>query len=188
MDHYLIDFLKDLKQYGIVNNIPNVTERGGRLINLLVKITKAKNVLEVGCANGYSTIWLAEAVDRNGGKVTTFDFSEPSFEAARYNVGDVGLLKLVDFHFGDFLKVFPKVKKPEKFDFVFVDGQKRSYWDFWNLIEGRLSSNALVVFDDVLEYPEKTESFLKKITEVPGFDHLILPVDIKDGILLLYKK
>lgn len=188
MDHYLIDFLKDLKRYGIVNNIPNVTERGGRLINLLVRITKAKNILEIGCANGYSTIWLAEAADHNGGKVTTFDFSEPSFEAARYNIGDVGLLNLVDFHFGDFLKIFSKVKKPEKFDFVFVDGQKRSYWDFWNLIESRLNPNALVVFDDVLEFPEKTDAFLKKITKVFGYDHLILPVDIRDGILLLYKK
>lgn len=187
MDHLLIDFLAELKQYGKVNNIPNVTERGGRFLNLLVRISKAKNILEVGCSNGYSTIWLAEAAVQNKGKVTTFDFSHPSLDAAKYNLGDVGLLPFADFHFGDFLKIFKKVKSPQTFDFVFVNGQKRSYWNFWKAIEGRLAEKAVIVFDDVLAMPEKTDAFMHKITKVSGYDHLVLPVDYEDGILVLYK-
>jgi len=38
---------------------------------------------QLGCANGYSTIWLAEAVSVNGGKILSIDFSKPSFEAAK---------------------------------------------------------------------------------------------------------
>jgi predicted O-methyltransferase YrrM len=188
MDKFLIDFLKELKHYGEINDIPNISERGGRFLNLLVKISKAKNVLEVGCANGYSTIWLADAVVDNDGKVTTFDFSKPSIDAARYNVGDVGLLPYVDFHFGDFLKIFKKITKPKTFDFVFVDGQKREYWDFWRLIKPRLSPRAIVVFDDVLEFPEKTDTFMHQIVKEHDFAHLVLPVDFKDGVLILFKK
>ena len=42
MDKKLTNFLKELKKYGIENNIPNVTEAGGKLLNMLIKITRAK--------------------------------------------------------------------------------------------------------------------------------------------------
>jgi len=187
MDQYLIDFLKELKQFGYSNDIPNVSERGGRFLNLLVKITKAKKILEVGSANGYSTTWLADAASKNKGRVTTFDFSRPSFDAAKDNLAEVGLAGSVDFHFGDFKKVFPKLAHPAKFDFVFVDGQKSDYWNFWELIVDRLEEGALVVFDDVLNFPEKTDSFMRKIVQVSEFEHLVLPVDHTDGVLILYK-
>lgn len=188
MEKYLIDFLKELKQYGTVNDIPNVTERGGRFLNMLVKIRGAKKILEVGCANGYSTIWLADAAHFTKGKVYSFDFSHPSLDAAKENLGEIGLKKEVEFHFGDFLKTFGKLKAPVRFDFVFVDGEKRSYWNFWEKIKERLEPNALVVFDDVLSFPEKTDEFMKKIVKEEGFDRLVLPVDRNDGVLLLYKK
>lgn len=187
MEHYLINFLKELKQYGIVNDIPNVSERGGRFLNMLVKITGSKSVLEIGSANGYSTIWLADAVCKNDGKVTSIDFSRPSLDAAKDNLAEVGLHKHVDFHFGDAFKVLPKIKKPAVFDFIFIDGEKRRYWDFWELVSDRLSESALVVFDDVISFPEKTDAFMKKIKAVIGFDHLVLPINQRDGILLLYR-
>jgi predicted O-methyltransferase YrrM len=183
----LLDFLKDLKQYGIENDIPNVSERRGRLLNMLVKISKAKNVLEIGCANGYSTIWLADAVHQNGGKVVTIDFSKPSLQSAKDNMTKAGLLEVVDFYFGDALEIIPTITTPKKFDFIFVDGEKRSYWDFWGAIQNRLSTNAIVVFDNIFLFPDKTESFMKKIKGVVGFTQVVLPINGDDGVLILCK-
>lgn len=187
MNDKLFHFLRALKRYGIKNNIPNVTERGGRFLNVMVKMSGSKSVLEIGCANGYSTIWLAEAAKENGGGVVALDHSKPTFEAAKENLVKAGLSEFVDFYFGGALEVIPTIKKPQKFDFVFVDGEKRSYWDFWEAIQDRLSDGAVVVFDDVLSFSHKTRPFMKKIQDVLGFDQVVLPLDGDDGVLLLYK-
>lgn len=186
MNQKLFGFLKELKQYGIENDIPNVTEQGGRFLNMLIRMSGTKQILEIGCANGYSTIWLADAVKSNEGKVHTIDHSKPTFEAAKENLSKVGLSDVVDFYFGDALEIIPTIN--QKFDFVFVDGEKKSYWDFWEMIQDKLEPNAIVIFDDVLSFPQKTEPFMKKIKDVLGFDQLVLPIDSDDGILLLYKK
>jgi len=186
MNQELLNFLKELKAYGIENDIPNVTEVGGRFLNILVKMTKSKQVLEIGCANGYSTIWLADAVKSNQGKIHAIDHSKPTFDSAKENLSKVGLSDVVDFYFGNALEVIPKLN--QKFDFVFVDGEKKSYWDFWEVIQDHLTPDAVVVFDDILSFPHKTEPFMKKIKGVLGFDQFVLPIDTDDGILLLYKE
>ena len=119
MNQELLGFLKELKQYGIENDIPNVTERGGRFLNMLVKMTGAKQILEIGCANGYSTIWLADAVKQNGGKIYAIDHSKPTFESAKKNLVKVGLSDTVDFYFGNALEVIESIINPDLFDFVF---------------------------------------------------------------------
>ncbi len=187
MNQELKNFLDELKKFGIENNIPNVTEKGGRFLNMLVKISKAKSVLEIGSANGYSTIWLADAVRQNSGKLITIDFSKPTYEFAKQNLEKAGLSDVVEFNFGNALEIIPSIKQPRLFDFVFVDGEKRSYWKFWETINNLLEDNAIVVFDDVLSYPHKTEDFMKKIKDVVGFDQEVLPLDGDDGILILYK-
>jgi predicted O-methyltransferase YrrM len=187
MKNDLIDLLKRLKSYGVAKNIPNVSESAGQFLNMLVKITKAKNILEIGCANGYSTIWLAEAVAENNGRIISIDFSKPSFEAAKRNITEAGFSDIVDFHFGDALEIIPTIKNPEKFDLVFVDGEKRSYSDFWNTIKNRLNNRAVIIFDDVIAFPYKTADFMKKMKNVIGFDQVILPIDKDDGVLILYK-
>lgn len=185
MDPKLITFLQELKQYGIQQNIPNISEREGCFLNMLLKIRGAKNALEIGCANGYSTSWLAEAMKHNGGHLSTIDFSAPTFESAKVNLSHAGLADVVDFYFGNALTVIPTLD--QWFDFVFVDGEKRSYWDFWEAIQGHLAPHAVVVFDDVLSFPHKTESFMQAIKNVLGFEQVILPLDMDDGILFLYK-
>ena len=122
MDKKLINYLKKLKQYGLNKNIPNISETEGRFLNMLVKISKSKNVLEIGCANGYSTIWFADAVSANGGKIISIDFSKPSFEAAKNNLAKTNFSKIVHFYFGNALDIIPTIRNPKKFDFVFIDG------------------------------------------------------------------
>jgi len=187
MDQKLIKYLKDLKEYGIKNDIPNVTERVGRFLNMLIKIKSPKNILEIGCANGYSTIWMAEAAKSVGAKIYAIDHSRPSMAEARRNLLESGLQRYVDFTFGDAIEAIEQYPSDLKFDFVFVDGEKRKYLDFWNVIQSRLSDRAVIVFDDMIAFPGKTKSFSDFIKSVEGFDQVLLPIDEDDGILLLTK-
>ncbi|PIZ71226.1 hypothetical protein COY07_05270 [Candidatus Peregrinibacteria bacterium CG_4_10_14_0_2_um_filter_43_11] len=186
MDSSLLSYLKKLKQFGVENDIPNVTETVGRFLNMMVKIKKPQRILEIGCANGYSTLWMAEAAREVGAKITAIDWSKPTFESAVSNLAEAGFGSMVDFQFGNAIEVVSQLN--QTFDFVFVDGQKRDYWDFWVAVEPRLADHAVVVFDDVLAFPEKTALFHKNIQGVSGYERVVLPVDEGDGIMLLYKE
>ncbi|MBU0706468.1 class I SAM-dependent methyltransferase [Patescibacteria group bacterium] len=126
----LIKFLKELRAYGVKNNIPNVTEEVGRFLNMLIRIKNSKMILEIGCANGYSTLWMAEAAKAVGARVHTIDFSRPSLAQAKDNVAIAGFSDTVEFYLDDALRLIPKMDRKLLFDFVFVDGEKASYLDF----------------------------------------------------------
>jgi len=184
----LCNYLNKLRAYGIANNIPNVTDEVGKFLNIMIRIKKPKTILEIGCANGYSTIWMAEAASDTGSKLVTVDHSAPTFSEAQKNLEDVGFSELVEFNFGDAREVIPAWDTSRKFDFVFVDGQKASYIDFWKLLQNRLNPGAVLVWDDMMAFPEKTKSFSVAIENIDGYDQLLIPIDLNDGILLMIKK
>lgn len=186
MDQKIQQFLKGLKQYGKENDIPNVTEHVGEILNNLIRVKTPKNILEIGCANGYSTIWMAEAAKSVNAKIYAIDHSKPTFELAKRNLMESGLQSYVNFYFGDAIDVINNFPSELMFDFVFVDGEKAKYLDFWNAIKPKLSEKSVVVFDDMVLFPEKTKSFSEAIKNESDFEQLLMP-DGDDGILLLVK-
>jgi len=180
-------YLKKLRAYGVENDIPNATDEVGRFLNMLIQIRRPKTILEIGCANGYSTIWMAEAAEKTGARIYTIDHSAPTFAEAQKNLADIGLSEVVKFYFGDAVEQISRMDISLKFDFVFVDGQKASYLDFWNAIQDRLTSWALIIFDDMMAFPEKTKSFHDFIQSEEGIDQLLIPIDQDDGILMVIK-
>lgn len=187
MTEDLKKFLKELRAYGVKNSIPNVTEEVGQFLNMLIQIKKPKTILEIGCANGYSTIWMAEAAQKIGARLHTIDFSTPSMREARQNLADSGFSETVETYLEDAVKFIPKMDKKLRFDFVFVDGQKNSYLDFWNVIQDRLLPGAVVVFDDMMAFPKKTGPFYEYIQSAEGAEQLLIPIDKNDGILMVLK-
>jgi len=185
MNEELRQYLKKLRAYGIKNDIPNVTDEVGMFLYMLIQVKKPKSILEIGCANGYSTIFLSEAARLIGSRVITIDHSAPTFAAAQENLKEVKLNEYVEFNFGDARELIPQMKG--EFDFVFVDGQKASYIDFWRLLKDRLSTGAVLVWDDMMAFPEKTKSFSEAVKNLPGFDQVLIPIDGDDGILLMIK-
>ncbi len=186
MREELKNFLKELKQYGIEKNIPNVSETVGKFLNFIVKISKAKTGVEIGCANGYSTIWLAEAFVHNEGKLTSIDFSAPSLKQARENITKLGFEDIVEFKFGDGIKILTQLD--QKFDFVFLDAQKGNYHLFWDLIKTKIHNGSIVIVDDVLKFPEKTQKFMEQMKKEKEFDYQILPLDQDDGVMVIKKR
>ncbi len=188
MNSELKTYLENLRAYGLKHDVPNVTDEVGQFLNMMIQVRKPKRVLEIGCANGYSTIWMAEAAKKTDTKVHTIDHSKPTFEQAKNNLEETGLSECVIFHFGDAVEVISEMPASQQFDFVFVDGEKASYLNFWNAIENRLLNGAVVVFDDMMAFPQKTQAFYEFIQTADGVDQLLIPIDGDDGILLVIKK
>lgn len=188
MNPSLLTYLQNLRAYGVKNSIPNVTEAVGHFLNMMIKVKKPKTILEIGCANGYSTIWIAEAASQIDATFHTVDHSAPTFAEAQKNLKETGLSDHVHFNFGDAREVIPKMPSELTFDFVFVDGQKASYLDFWNLLQTRLNPEAILIFDDMLAFAEKTKPFSEAIKNLENFDQLLIPIDKDDGILMMRKK
>lgn len=208
MDITLKNFLKELKQFGIENDIPNITETNAQFLHFLLRQKKAKSLLEIGTANGYSTIWFADAMRPFNGHITTIDLSEHSFRQALKNFEEAGVQDSITLLFGNALQILAGEKPrcdlasqqeladqyndpnlPQKtFDVVFMDAQKKYYADFWELIQPMIHQDSLVIVDDILKFPEKTASFIEKMEQQSEFEYTILPIDEDDGIMLIHKR
>lgn len=178
-----VEFLKELKAYGIKENIPNVSETNGKFLHFLVRSLQAKTVLEIGMANGYSTIYLADAVEQVDGKVVCYEIAETGWRAAEKNFKAIGLEDRIEIRKTSVLKEPPEAG--ERFDFIFVDAQKSLYHEFWEVVKKHMHKNTVVVFDDVLKFSEKTAPFHALMETEIDFEWVILPMDGDDGVMLI---
>src|SRR6185295_15114667 len=97
----------------------------GQLINLLVKETEAKSILEVGSSYGYSTVWLAEAARTTGGNVISLEIQQEKQRYARAAIEKAGLGGFVDFRLGDARDSLRALETTV--DFVLLDLWKHLY-------------------------------------------------------------
>src|SRR5581483_11684030 len=105
----------------------DVSPLQGKFLHLLVQLTQARRVLEIGTLGGYSTIWIARALPE-GGRIVTLEFNPKHAEVARKNLEHAGLLDRVDIRVGRALDSLPVLESSGAgpFDLVFVDADKRS--------------------------------------------------------------
>jgi len=131
----------------------DVSPLQGKLLQLLVQITQAKRVLEIGTLGGYSTICMARALPK-GGRIVTLEYEPRHAEVARTNLRNAGLLSRVDIRVGAALDSLPLLHAEKKgpFDFIFIDADKENnpqYLD-WSLKMSR--PGTVIVVDNVARH------------------------------------
>lgn len=178
-------FLSDLRKHGIENTIPNISDENARFLQDMVHIGGVRNLLEIGTANGYSTIQLGLALRKNGGKLTSIDYSLPSYDEAMENIKTVAMEDIVTLIFGNALVELPKLPK-ESFDMIFIDGQKKRTIDFFQLSYPLLRDGGFFIIDDVIKFKEKMSNFYEFL-EQEKIPHSILKIDADDGVMLIVK-
>jgi predicted O-methyltransferase YrrM len=149
----------------------------GMLLNILIKETKARNILELGTSYGYSTVWLAEAARKTGGKVTTLEISPPKQDYAREMLGKAGLSAYVEFRLEDAREAIASLAGP--FDFVLLDLWKDLYIPCFDLFYPKLSVGAFVAADNMLRpetYRGAAVAYRKHARSKPKIDSVLLPV------------
>jgi len=193
MTKLFLEKLNTLKQHGIKNQIPNISYEIGMFLNMIIKNKNIKNVLEIGTANGYSTIWMAEALKETGGLITTFEISIPSYKEASDNFLKFKLNKHINSLFYNFLeydfeKQKTKNKKQKLFDLIFIDGQKNRTLDFFNKAKKLIKKDSIIIVDDVIKFKNKMPEFYKYIEKQNEFYYVIIPIDVDDGIMMITRK
>jgi len=165
--------LNELETFGKTNYTFNIPAATGKFFYNLVLISKAKNILEIGTSNGYSTIWLAEASKQNNGKVTTIEISEKKVNMAKENFKRVKLknIKIIQ---GDALKEIPKLK--EKYDFMFIDAIKKDYIKYLKLNEKNMKKGSIIVADNAIIFKEKMKHYLNYLKNDKNYSSVLVPI------------
>lgn len=161
----------------------NVSRQTAVFLNMLIKISHSKNVLELGTSNGYSTMWLADALKQTSGHLTTIEFWDKRQILAIDNLTKCDLSDIVTFELGSACDIIPNLH--QKFDFVFIDANKSEYIKYFNLIHPILSKKGIIAADNVLSHKEKVKDFVETISNHPEYQTDIL--DLPAGLLLSYK-
>ena len=136
-----------------LENIPqiNVSPNLGKLLYLLARLSKAKKILEVGTLAGYSTIWMAKALPKDG-KIITLEIDTHHAEVARKNIDRAGLSSKVEIRVGKAIEQLPILveEKAGPFDMIFIDADKPPYTEYfeWSLKLSR--SGTLIIADNVI--------------------------------------
>ena len=168
----------------------------GRILKMLARMIQAQRILEIGTYTGYATLCLAEALPENG-EIHTIekddemeDFMRSQFEQSPYK-------EQIKVYIGDALKIIPTLEN--KFDLVFIDADKRSYCEYYDLVFDKVREGGIILVDNTLWSGKVIEPFQASDLQTQGilrFNHkikhdsrvekVILP--LRDGLTVLYKK
>ncbi len=128
----------------------NVDRETGRWLALLVRATKARELLEIGSSNGVSTIWLASAARQNGGRVTGTEILPERAVEANRNLADAGLDAVARVVAGDARETVTSLPGP--FDLVFIDAEKDDYVDHLEAVVDNVRSGGVILADNVISH------------------------------------
>ena len=167
----------------------------GRFLSMISKMIRPKKILEIGTFTGYSTLCLAEGLEK-GGRIDTID---NNFELKKIQNHFFNLSKLED-RINQFtcnaIEILPKLK--DKYDLIFLDADKKNYLNYLNLIIPLLSKKGILISDNVLwsgkvisENDKKDletevlKKYNKQLSNHKSLETVLLP--IRDGISLSRK-
>ncbi|MEA3225738.1 MAG: O-methyltransferase [Planctomycetota bacterium] len=121
----------------------NVPPQDGRLLRLLTETMNAKNVVEIGTSTGYSGIWFGMALQKTGGKLTTFEIDAQRAATARANFKRAGMADIITIVEGDAHDEVKKLKDP--IDILFLDADKEGYVDYLNKLLPLVRPGGLII-------------------------------------------
>lgn len=168
----------------------------GRLLKMIVEMINPKNILEVGTFSGYSAICLAEGL-KEGGKVYTFEINDEMEDFTRPWIEGSPVADKIDFRIGDANSLAPKLGI--EFDMAFVDGDKRTYVETYEMVMAILKPGGFILADNTLwdghvvdeaySHDHQTQGICKfndHIANDPRVEVVILP--LRDGLTLIRKR
>jgi len=156
------DSLKVMRQIKAADkDLMAVSEEDGRFLRAMVVSRGAKQVLEIGAADGYSAIWIGLGLRDTGGRLTTIEYDPARARGAADNIRRAGLADIVTVIPGDAFVQIPKLAGTV--DFIFLDAWKRDYKRFLDLMLPRLEPRGLFLAHNVVNKESEMRDFLDAI-------------------------
>ena len=167
----------------------------GRLLKMLVQMIRPKNILEIGTFSGYSAISMAEGLDDDG-RLYTYEINDEMEDFTRPWIEGSEVADKIEFIIGDALTEAPKLGIA--FDLVFMDGDKRTYRDCYEMVMTILKPGGFILADNTLwdghvvdpaydkdHQTQGIETFNDYIAQDSRVEQVILP--LRDGLTLIRK-
>ena len=168
----------------------------GRLLKMLVHMVRPKNILEIGTFSGYSAICMAEGLEE-GGKVYTFEINDEQEDFTRPWIEGSPVADKVSFIIGDAITEAPRLGIT--FDLAFIDGDKRTYKETYEMVLSILRPGGFILADNTLwdghvvdhsydrdPQTKGIETFNDYLAHDPRVEQVILP--LRDGLTLIRKR
>jgi len=152
----------------------NVEPETAELLGVLVRATRARRVLELGTSNGYSTIWLADAVEATAGALKSVEIDPARTAMARANLGRAGLA--AELVTGDAAETL-RTSADGAWDLVFVDAERPAYAGYWpELVRALRPDGGLLAIDNVLSHAAEVAEVTALIAAEPAVTTVLVPV------------
>ncbi len=184
MTKSLLELLSELEQFGESND-NNITDRPRRMLNItrdtgeflsvLIRATNAQRVLEIGTSNGYSTLWLANASNAIGGKVTTVELSEYKFNLAAQNFKRSDLSSTIKQVLGDAGNLLSETEN-NCYDLIFLDSERAEYLSWWPDLKRVIRPGGLLVVDNAISHSDEMAPFISLVESDQNFATSLVPV------------
>jgi predicted O-methyltransferase YrrM len=140
-------------------------------------------VLELGTSNGYSTIWLADAVESVGGRIVSVDVDAERIALARDNLGRAGLE--AELRVADAADTLAE-SASGAWDVIFLDAERDAYAGYWPHLLRVLRDGGLLVVDNVISHADEVAPFLALVSVEPTATSTQVPIGA--GVQLIVKK
>jgi caffeoyl-CoA O-methyltransferase len=164
----------------------SVPRKDGEFLCWLVKVSRAKNILEIGTSQGFSAIWMGLALEETGGRLTTIEISRDRYERARSNVREAGLMPRVRLIHGDAHEEVTRLEGA--FDFIFSDADKEGQMDYFRkLYPRKLAPGGILAVHNAIRQADAMGDYLEMIRRHPDFDTVTLSATMDDGFCLSYR-
>lgn len=175
-------YLQKLKQHGIKQHIPNVSYKNISFLTLLLEIKKPKTILEIGTANGYSTIHFAHTIKKWNGTITSIELSPHRYNEAKTHIEALQLNHCISLVLWDAEHLIDTL--PETYDFIFIDATKSKSKEFLEKSMKKALPWALIIIDDTIKFFHKMVTLFSYLWE-KRIPFCLIPIDKNDGVLLI---
>lgn len=189
-----------VRQTNLRTNYPRMLSGGiqGELLKLIAEMLGARNILEIGCFTGYSSIWLAMGL-KEGGKLDSLEINDELEELIREGWNRAGVQDKIELHIGDALDTMERLyEEAREYDLVYIDANKREYLSYYKSAKRLLRRGGVILADDtmlggkVYDCPETSDKQTRGLLEFndfvaadPEVEQVILP--LRDGLSIIRK-
>jgi predicted O-methyltransferase YrrM len=189
----LLELLRELEAFGKTNDagsndrhhkMLNITHDTGVFLSLLVQASRSRSALEIGTSNGYSTLWLADAIGE-GGLVTTIEMAPHKIEMAERNVERAGMGARIRQIAGE-AGAFMETCRDAAYDFIFLDSDREQYEAWWPALQRILRPGSLIVVDNAISHAHQMAAFAALVAGTAGYLSSLCPIG--NGELVILKE
>ncbi|GAA1594437.1 MULTISPECIES: O-methyltransferase [Kribbella] len=193
MDEKLTALTDQLHRYGVdhdagkpdrLDRLRNLEPDSAALLALIVRATRTQHLLELGTSNGYSTLWLADAVRANGGRMVSVELDPDRSAEAAANLDRAGLRSVVELRIQDAADALSESADGE-WGMIFLDAERPAYRSYWPDLVRVLEPGGLLAVDNVLSHADQVADFRALVTADARVSEALAPTGA--GVLLIVR-